>query len=131
MIDMILNMPEITGDLYAKLLELEPFGNGNSEPVFLSKNITIAGFTLVGRERNHLKMKLKISEEKNDLIEAIGFKLGEIAGTFKSDCKIDTVYSLDENKWNSKTSLQLHLKDVRISEVFYEKNTRYHGHTAS
>ncbi|OGG22100.1 single-stranded-DNA-specific exonuclease RecJ [Candidatus Gottesmanbacteria bacterium RIFCSPHIGHO2_02_FULL_40_13] len=131
LIDMTLNLSDITESLYAKMLQLQPFGVANSEPVFLSKNITIAGFTLVGRERNHLKMKLKISEEKNDLIEAIGFKLGEIAGTFKSDCKIDTVYSLDENKWNSKTSLQLHLKDVRISEVFYEKNTRYHGNPAS
>lgn len=115
LIDMILNMPEITEDLYAKLLELEPFGNGNSEPVFLSKNIAVAGFTLVGRERNHLKMKLKISGKQHDLIEAIGFKMKDIADKLASGSKIDIVYSLDENTWNSKTHLQLRLKDVRIS----------------
>ncbi|MBI3955274.1 single-stranded-DNA-specific exonuclease RecJ [Candidatus Gottesmanbacteria bacterium] len=125
-IDMVLNMTEITGDLYAKLLLLEPFGVGNTEPVFLSKNIKIAGFSLVGRERNHLKMKLKISENitvnnnfshdlEHDFIEAIGFKMGEISSKFNPDRKIDILYSLDENTWNSKTRLQLRLKDVRIS----------------
>ncbi len=125
-IDMVLNLTEITGDLYAKLLLLEPFGVGNTEPVFLSKNIMIAGFSLVGRERNHLKMKLKISENitannnfshdlEHDFIEAIGFKMGEISSQFNPDRKIDILYSLDENTWNSKTRLQLRLKDVRIS----------------
>ncbi len=115
LIDMILNMPDITGDLYAKLLELEPFGNGNPEPVFFSKNIAVAGYNLVGRERNHLKMKLKISGTQHDLMEAIGFKMREIADKLTSGSQIDIIYSLDENTWNSKTHLQLRLKDVRIS----------------
>lgn len=114
-IDMVLNLTEITGNLYAKLLLLEPFGVGNTEPVFLSKNIMIAGFSLVGRNRNHLKMKLKIREKQHDFIEAIGFNMGEITDKFRSDSKIDTVYSLVENKWNSNVHLQLKIKDVRIS----------------
>lgn len=118
LIDMILNLSEITESLYAKILQLQPFGIANTEPVFLSKNITIADFTLVGRERNHLKMKLKISGEKHEIIEAIGFKLGEISDKFTPGSKIDIVYSLDENTWNFKTQLQLRLKDVRISEIF-------------
>lgn len=115
LIDMILNLSEITESLYAKILQLQPFGIANTEPVFLSKNITIADFTLVGRERNHLKMKLKISGEKYEIIEAIGFKLGEISDKFTPGSKIDIVYSMDENTWNFKTQLQLRLKDVRIS----------------
>lgn len=130
-IDMVLNLTEITRDLYAKLLLLEPFGVGNTEPIFLSKNIEVTGYSLVGRERNHLKMKLKISRENHDFIEAIGFKMGEISSQFNPERKIDILYSLDENTWNSNTRLQLRLKDVRISEIFYEKNSYNHGNSAS
>ncbi len=102
-------------DLYESLQKLAPFGMGNPEPVFASKNVVIEDMRLVGMEGKHLKMnfKFQISNFKFGRIEGIGFGMGERASEFKIGDKISVVYAIDVNEWNGEQRLQLKIKDIK------------------
>lgn len=112
-IDMILDIGKIDYNLYQVLQTLSPYGVGNSQPTFLSKNIRVVGVTLVGRDKKHLKMKLA-SPDGSVFYEAIGFGMGEIYHQISSGENIDVVYTIGENSWNGRKSLQLKIRDVKF-----------------
>ncbi len=114
-IDCELPLSLIDIDLYESLQKLAPFGMGNPEPVFVSKNVVIEDMRLVGMEGKHLKMnfKFQISNFKFGRIEGIGFGMGERASEFKIGDKVSIVYVIDNNEWNGEQRLQLKIKDIR------------------
>ena len=65
----------------------------------------------VGEEEKHLKCSLY--QPGSNPIGAIGFNLGKKLDRVKSIKPFDAVFSLDENEWNGKVSLQLKLRDIR------------------
>jgi single-stranded-DNA-specific exonuclease len=98
-------------DLYESLQKLSPFGMGNPEPVFLSKNVVAEDVRLIGAEGKHLK--LGISDRKLGIrLEGIAFGMGESAKIHIGD-NIDLVYTIDENEWNGEKKLQLKIRDVK------------------
>lgn len=110
-IDAILPLSTVTHSLFERIQELAPFGMGNPEPSFMSTNVTIEDFKLLGKERNHLKLRL--SEKGIGNFEAIGFGMGELAQDLTIGDTINIAYTIDENKWNGNISLQLKLKDLQ------------------
>ena len=66
-------MPLVYADLkFAKELELlEPFGNGNSKPLFAQKNLNVLQETILGKNRNVGKYQLQ--DENGKQFEAIYF----------------------------------------------------------
>ncbi len=115
-IDVELPFEYLNLDLYDVLQQLAPFGMDNPEPVFVTRGVRIEDMRLLGKDKNHLK--LKISNKNNSgqarIIEAIGFGLGELAEQLTIGDKVDIAYSLDENRWNGSVDLQLKLKDISI-----------------
>lgn len=105
-IDTELGLWEITPELFQKIAAFAPFGIGNPQPTFLTRGAMISDLRTVGGNNQHLKLRL------NDSFTAVGFGLGEWAGKLKLGDKIDVVYTLEENRWNGKTSLELKLKDI-------------------
>ncbi|QQG41049.1 MAG: single-stranded-DNA-specific exonuclease RecJ [Candidatus Levyibacteriota bacterium] len=91
--------------LYKELQALAPFGMKNPEPTFVSRNVVIEDMRLVGKDRKHVKFKFSI--------DAIGFGLGEKAGEFSVGDKVDIVYTIDENEWNGRKTLQLKVRDIK------------------
>ncbi len=63
---------EMTLGAVADLGRLEPFGEGNPEPVFLARGLRVADARPVGANGNHLKLLL---DDGAQLYEAIGFGL--------------------------------------------------------
>lgn len=93
---------------------LSPFGVGNSQPVFSSSNVAVNGVRLVGRESRHLKISLVA--DQGITIDAIGWNLGKLYPELLKTNTIDIAYTIEENKWNGNTSLQLKLKDVKMAK---------------
>ncbi len=95
--------------------QFEPFGPGNMTPVFMAENLKDSGYAKgVGAEESHLKCAVfqPPNTTSKERINAIGFNLGNkldivTQGTFNA------VFSMDENEWQGKTSLQLRIRDIK------------------
>ena len=114
--DCEIDFEEITPKFFRVLKQLEPFGPENLSPVFLCRNIKSSRFTrTVGEGKNHLKLHVHQIKSPQLSMEGIGFDLGHWAEKLKDDRTVDLLFSLDENTWNQKTTLQLIVKDIRES----------------
>jgi len=111
LIDCELPFSLITKKTFSAIQTLSPFGMKNSEPVFVSVSIPVRDIRVIGKDKNHLKLKLG----KTELFDAIAFGMGELAFTIQVGDLVDVVYTIDENTWNGKTSLQLKVKDIRAN----------------
>ncbi|OGY24539.1 MAG: single-stranded-DNA-specific exonuclease RecJ [Candidatus Woykebacteria bacterium RBG_13_40_7b] len=91
---------------------LEPFGVGNPNPLFLTKNFEILDLRLVGADSKHLKLFLKAPSKLGIplTLGAIGFNLGQ-KNTLKIGDTVDLVYSLGEDFWDGQRKLVLKIKD--------------------
>ena len=110
-IDSELSLKEINLENVRELKIFEPFGEGNTVPLFLFKNLKINSIRSLS-EGKHLKLTLK---EDNFMIDAIGFNIGELAEKYCLDDKVDIVGSLDINSFNGNDSVQIVIKDIRKS----------------
>ena len=63
-IDIHLPLEYISFNLVEELQILEPFGKGNSRPLFADKNIKVKRGFILGKSQNVLKLKLKIKNNK-------------------------------------------------------------------
>ena len=73
-IDMELPFSNITEQFIEELELLEPFGKGNTKPVFAEKNLVIRSARVLGRNKNVLKMRLENAEHV--ILDAVYF--GEV-----------------------------------------------------
>jgi len=110
-IDLEINFSDITPKFIRILKQFEPFGPENMHPIFLTKNVIDTGYSkLIGKNNEHLKMFVK--QNNSSSIDAIGFNLGKKQNTISNSKPFEMVYSIEENHWNGKISLQLNVKDV-------------------
>ena len=110
-IDAKIPLSEITKEMVDSLKELEPFGEGNKMPVFVMKNLKIDSIRAL-TEGKHLKLTLK---DGNNIIDAIGFNMGELTEEYKIGDKIDVVGVLEINSFNGVDSVQINMKDIMKS----------------
>ncbi len=110
-IDLMINFSDISQDLYKMLLRFEPFGVGNFAPIFATEKAEVTDAKTVGRNGNHLKLKLKQNEQ---IFDAIFFGGGKIYSELTSGAKIDVAYQIEENVWNGGKNLQLKIKDIKL-----------------
>ncbi|HEX9444560.1 MAG TPA: single-stranded-DNA-specific exonuclease RecJ [Candidatus Binatia bacterium] len=107
-IDAPLDFADIGAGLMKQLEELEPFGIGNPEPLFMTRGVEIA-------ERKTIKggARFKLSQAGRT-IGAVAFGLdGKLPEAPRS--KIDIVYKLSENEWNGTYAIELRLIDGKPS----------------
>jgi single-stranded-DNA-specific exonuclease len=100
---------EITWENLADIVSLAPFGLGNPRPKFLIKNAKVTEVRKIGKEQNHLKIKLGTQD-------AIAFNFGEHNPIISRSRQIDIVCSIEENEWKNKKTLQLKIEDVSINQ---------------
>ena len=111
-IDTNLDIEDISPKFYEILKRIGPFGPLNMQPVFMTKNLKDAGGTkLVGK--NHIRFHLK--DEKGFQINGICFGLADyydIADIKRN--KINICYTLQENIFNGRTTIDFMIKDIKI-----------------
>jgi len=90
---------------------LEPLGNKNPYPLFVSRNISVKRIFKIGREKDHLKMTL--SDGKVDFT-AVAWRFGEYFDALADAEKIDVLYAYETNEYNGRISLQLRIVDFKV-----------------
>ncbi len=109
-IDACLKLQDINGKFFRILNQFSPFGPLNPTPVFLSKNVYVCGAAAVVGS-NHIKMAVK--QDGSAAFDCIGFGMGQYLPLVKKGVPFDICYSIEENVWKEKRSVQLNIKGIR------------------
>jgi len=117
-IDLELHFKELNWELVDSIKKFEPSGIGNPTPTFVTKDVFPLDARVVGRDRKHLKLKLR---QEDKIFSAIAFGFGEIYVKLSPENTIDIAYRLEENIWNGNRNIELKIKDIKIDES-YEKS---------
>jgi single-stranded-DNA-specific exonuclease len=113
-IDAQIRLEQIDGKFFRILNLFEPHGPQNMAPVFLSKNVyTYGSATVVGGK--HLKVKIRQGD--STYFDGIGFGMGDFAAILNSGRPFDICYSIEENIWKDRRSIQLKIRDIRILDA--------------
>jgi len=92
--------------------KLEPFGAGNSKPIFVTRDMSIADEPFVMKDK-HLKLRLANASGKR--FEAVWWDgVDRSKGrTLRTGNSIEVAYTLEANSWQGNTRLQLVVEDLR------------------
>jgi len=112
-IDAELRLEQVESKFFRILNQFAPFGPENMSPVFLTKNVYVSGNAgLVGE--NHLKMA--VMQQGSPAFACIAFNQGEFMDQVKKDVPFDICYTIEENIWKERRSIQLNIKGLRLSD---------------
>jgi single-stranded-DNA-specific exonuclease len=110
-IDLELRAEDITFPLTKELQALEPYGAGNSRPVFITRQLRSLSEPVVMKDR-HLKMRL--AGANNRPMEAVwwhcvepGEQTPDITGS------IELAYTIETSVWHNEIKIQLNVQDLR------------------
>ncbi|MDP2683902.1 MAG: single-stranded-DNA-specific exonuclease RecJ [bacterium] len=109
-IDTEVKIENINWELVDKLNNFEPFGEGNSQPKFVSYGLEVNDLQKVGNEGKHLRI---VVEKNGCQKKIIAFGFGQTIGNeLMIGDIIDIVYEISINEWNGNRELQLKLVDI-------------------
>ena len=115
-IDLEINLSDINDKFWRLVKQFAPFGPDNMKPVFVTRNCVDGGWSkAVGGDKTHLKLDVVQQDNPGVKISGIAFKMGHLEKEIKSKKPFDVVYTIEENEWQGKVSLQLMVKDLRFS----------------
>ncbi|MBS1530882.1 MAG: single-stranded-DNA-specific exonuclease RecJ [Bacteroidetes bacterium] len=106
-----LELKQIDARFFRVLNQFAPFGPGNMAPTFLSRNVKVAGYAGLAGEQ-HLKMA--VMQEGSPLFDCIAFGQGEFLYEVNAGKPFDICYTIEENVWRDKRSIQLNVKGIRF-----------------
>jgi len=108
-IEFPIDLDFIGGDLWNLIMQYEPFGIQNKEPLFLLPNLRIVDIKSVGKGKH---LSLNLTNEKH-FVKSIAFGMGSMLDELDFDTKVDVVGSILENVWNGNTSYQIKISDIK------------------
>ena len=110
-IDMEIDINNIDDKLFRIIKQFSPFGPQNLSPVFVSRNVVDNGYgKQIGADKSHLRINAKTTAGS---LAGIGFGMGEFFKSIKDYQEFDICYSINENEWNGRKSLQLMIRDLQ------------------
>ncbi|MEZ4790165.1 MAG: single-stranded-DNA-specific exonuclease RecJ [Flavobacteriales bacterium] len=118
-VDAEVSFQEIDPALARILHHMEPFGPGNMKPVLMTRGVVDTGQARIVGE-DHLKCCLRMAGGRGPSFDAIAFRHGPHLDLLKSGAPFSVIYTLEENEWNGRRSLQLNIKDLKpeVQDVF-------------
>ncbi len=103
--------PEHIPGILADIAQLEPTGSNNPDALFSSRNCKVTRAYAVGDGR-HLKLTLGADFHQFD---AIAFNQGHWMQNLPE--YVDVAYTFEINDYQGRQSLQLNIKDIKVSEA--------------
>lgn len=110
MIDVPMPISYLSKKLTEQLKVLEPFGKGNSKPLFAQKNLRAVGIRVLGRNRNMAKMLL--IDENGIKMDAVYFgEAQEFVDFVQAHDTISVTYYPEINVFQGRENLQVVIKN--------------------
>ena len=108
LIDGRLRDGELSIETLTALESLRPFGQGNPEPVWISRRVRAQSVRLVGSRRSHLSCSFSLGKQS---CRAIGFGMANAAGLLSGP--VDVAYRLQRDAYRGGDNVQMVLEGVR------------------
>ena len=102
---------DLDEELVSEMGELEPFGNGNEEPVFLLRDALVLSTRKMGAEGQHIKWLLR--DEKGAKFSVVAFFAKEKWLEVGEGMRRDFLVTVMENEWNGVKSVEGRVKEIR------------------
>ena len=116
-IDAVIEFADITPTLISSIKKLNPFGPGNQNPIFCTKNVFDFGTSrLVGKNLEHIKLELE-DDSTSRVLNAIAFNMAPYFEHIHSHKPIDICYTIQQTRQgDGSDSIQLMIRDIRPSQ---------------
>ncbi len=112
-VDTEIGLDLISLDLIREIHSLEPFGQMNPLPIFVSRNVSLKNCRFMGRDGSHVRFQARMDNAECD---GIAFHFRSTFECLNLQNRFDLVYELQINNWNGKESPQMKLLDLRESQ---------------
>lgn len=107
-------MEELSLGLMEEMRGLEPFGNGNEEPIFCVANVLLLDIQKMGEEGNHLRLMVRDNQGK--VMKMVAFFAREEWFRLEKGADVNIWMSLMENEWNGTRSVEGRILRVEYAE---------------
>ncbi|PIE32577.1 single-stranded-DNA-specific exonuclease RecJ [candidate division KSB3 bacterium] len=101
---------QMTMQLKHEIDTLEPYGIGNTRPLFVLRNVSVQRVSPVGKDGAHVQLWFDTPEKT---IKGIAFQQGHLARKLSKGDMVHVACHLQENTWNDRTSLELEVVDIQ------------------
>lgn len=91
--------------------QMEPFGPGNMQPLFVAYNVLVQKAVLL--KEKHIKLNVT---QNGAVFDSIGFNMPEFYANDLAGKAIDIVFQVTENNFRGIKSIQLMLKDIKFTD---------------
>ncbi|WP_242130925.1 single-stranded-DNA-specific exonuclease RecJ [Aestuariivivens marinum] len=113
-VDAKIDLQQIDSKLWRIIKQFAPFGPGNMTPIFMTDDLIDTGYgKCVGEDDAHLRLNVTSTTLSDQNLVAIGFGMGDKLDIISNKKPFSAVYSIDENEWQGRKSLQLKLRDIK------------------
>jgi len=112
-INVEIKLKDITLEVLKDIRKLEPFGLGNPEPVFLTRDLTVVSSPKVVADKH---LKFRVIEDEKTYFDVIAFNKGSYIDKIKTLTKIDLWYNIRPSEW-SKSGIELKAVDFQIKNL--------------
>lgn len=113
---------DITMQLASELYYLEPYGTSNPVPVFLTEELYVSEVIPIGGGK-HTKLILRCG---NMIITAMCFRMSSTELDLYPGDLVDVLYNLDINEFQGTRTLQMIVRDIRLSGKQLSSEIRDH-----
>lgn len=109
-IDAKVRLATLNPQTYDALQRLQPFGQGNPEPLFASHNLQVMN---VDRMGNGKHLRLRVNDGYGTTIRAVGWNMGNLVEQIQRGSLVNIAYTLEENSYNGMTELRMNIADIQ------------------
>lgn len=99
--------------LLNQLEQFEPFGEVNSKPQFLVKNLDVVALDRLGQDGRHLRLMVKHKNPK--LFKMMKFNGNGWLEKIRVGVNIDAVVELGKNEWNGRVEPEFKIVDLKLN----------------
>lgn len=117
--DVSAGLADVTEQLVALIATLEPFGNGNMQPVLKSENVLVMNQRRMGADAQHVKIEIR--DQAGDRLQLLAFNARK--HFFVEPGEYVTVwYQPDINEWQGRRSVEGRLLHLETGDSSFDNS---------
>ena len=124
--DSVLQPEQVSLSLVEQIMQMEPFGEGNPQPIFIISGLSVSKVQCVGKENKHLRVAFKGQSSSGEPIylDGIAFGQGAMEGSVRDLLTCSVLCKMDINVWNGIRRVSLQILDIHDFHISLDKKVK-------